>query len=98
MSSGIATCPPNGSLSLHRHKQPEIYYILSGTGEIEIDGERTSVSKDMAIWIPGDAEHGVFCGEGEELRWFYVFPEGNFEDVVYRFSHESRDAKIKPKL
>lgn len=86
LSAGIAVCPANGCLALHRHQQVEIYYILSGTGEVEVDGKRQSVAKGMMVWIPGNAEHGVFCGDGEELRWLYVFPEGRFEDVVYRFT------------
>ncbi|KAF2141919.1 uncharacterized protein K452DRAFT_358424 [Aplosporella prunicola CBS 121167] len=91
LSAGVAVCPSNGSLALHRHAQAEIYYILSGAGEVEIDGQRHSVSKDMIVWIPGDAEHGVFCGE-EELEWLYVFPEGRYEDVVYRFSGEMQES------
>lgn len=86
LSAGIAVCPANGCLALHRHKQPELYHILSGTGELEVDGKRQRVGKGMTVWIPGNAEHGVFCGDGEQLQWFYVFPEGRFEDVVYRFS------------
>ncbi|OJD32563.1 uncharacterized protein BKCO1_37000152 [Diplodia corticola] len=89
LTTGIATCPPNGSLALHRHKQAEIYYILSGTGEVEIEGERQRVVKDTVVWIPGDAEHGVFCGEQSELQWLYVFPESKMENVVYRFRDES---------
>lgn len=88
LSAGIATCLANGSLALHRHKQVEIYHILSGTGEVEVDGKRQRVGKGMTVWIPGNAEHGVFCGEDEQLKWFYVFPEGSFEDVVYRFSRQ----------
>lgn len=86
LSAGIAVCPANGRLALHRHEQVEMYHILSGTGEVEIDGKRRPVAKGMTVWIPGNAEHGVFCGDGEQLRWLYVFPEARFEDVVYRFS------------
>lgn len=88
LSVGIATCPPLGTLALHRHKQSELYHVLSGTGEIEIDGQRHQVHAGVTLFIPGDAEHGVFCKEGEELTWLYVFPEGCFEDVVYRFTNE----------
>ncbi|KAM5354425.1 hypothetical protein ACJ41O_001074 [Fusarium nematophilum] len=100
LTGGIAVCPSNGTLALHRHKQAEIYYVLSGTGEVEVDGERYKVSKDMLVWIPGDAEHGVFCAEGEELRWLYVFPEGSFEQVIYRFTHEVKEkvGGLKAKL
>lgn len=92
MSAGIAECPANGCLALHRHKQAEMYYVLSGSGEVEVDGKRQRVRPGMMVWIPGDAEHGVFCGGDEQLRWLYVFPEGSFEDVVYRFTCSSEQA------
>lgn len=85
MCAGIATCPPNGTLALHQHTQAELYYVLAGSGEVEIDGVRHRVTEGSVLWIPGDAVHGVFCGPQETLRWLYVFPEGRFEDVVYRF-------------
>ncbi|KAF5020054.1 hypothetical protein F66182_7935 [Fusarium sp. NRRL 66182] len=99
LTGGIATCPANGTLALHRHKQAEIYYILSGSGEVEVDGERRKVTKDNLVWIPGDAEHGVFC-TGDHLRWLYFFPEDSFDNIVYRFTDEVKGmaGKIKSKL
>ncbi|KAI1068305.1 hypothetical protein LB507_004197 [Fusarium sp. FIESC RH6] len=85
MCVGIATCPSNGSLALHQHTQPELYYVLGGSGQVEIDGVRHDVAEGSVLWIPGDALHGVFCGPEETLKWLYVFPEGRFEDVKYRF-------------
>ncbi|KAJ4124251.1 hypothetical protein NW768_009609 [Fusarium equiseti] len=99
LTSGIAACPSNGALALHRHTQAEVYYILDGSGEVEIEGKRYPVSKGNLIWIPGDAEHGVFCG-GEELKWLYIFPESSFDNIIYRFSSEVKKVgdKIKSKL
>ncbi|KAF5990051.1 hypothetical protein FBULB1_316 [Fusarium bulbicola] len=99
LTAGIATCPPQGTLALHRHKQAELYYILSGSGEVEVEGERYPVSKNNLVWIPGDAEHGVFCSDNE-LSWLYVFPEDSFDNIVYRFTSEVKDlaGKIKSKL
>ncbi|CAN9081735.1 unnamed protein product [Alternaria alternata] len=85
MCAGIATCPPNGTLALHQHTQAEMYYVLSGSGQVEIDGIRHHVNEGTVLWIPGDAVHGVFCGSDETLKWLYVFPEGKFEKIVYRF-------------
>ncbi|KAF0322545.1 cupin 2 conserved barrel domain protein [Colletotrichum asianum] len=93
MCAGLTTCPPEGFLALHQHTQAEIYYILSGTGSVEIDGKRHAVSGGSILWIPGDAVHGVFCGPGETLHWLYVFPEARFEDIIYRFQEP-----IKSKL
>lgn len=85
LCAGLAICPSNGTLALHQHTQPEMYYVLSGSGQVEIDGIRHHVNEGTVLWIPGDAVHGVFCGPDETLKWLYVFPEGNFENIVYRF-------------
>ncbi|CVL09804.1 hypothetical protein LB506_008776 [Fusarium annulatum] len=99
LTAGIATCPPQGTLALHRHKQAELYYILSGSGEVEVEGQRYPVSKNNLVWIPGDAEHGVFCNDNE-LSWLYVFPEDSFDNIVYRFTSEVKGlaGKIKSNL
>ncbi|KAI1042031.1 hypothetical protein LB505_012154 [Fusarium chuoi] len=85
MCVGIATCPSNGTLALHQHSQSEIYYVLEGSGQVEIEGVRHHVKAGTVLWIPGDAMHGAFCGPDETLKWLYVFPEGRFEDIIYRF-------------
>lgn len=85
MCVGIATCPSNGTLALHQHTQAELYYILAGSGQVEIDGVRHHVTEGSMLWIPGDVVHGVFCGPDETLKWLYVFPEGRFENIKYRF-------------
>lgn len=43
-----------------------------------VDGVAHDVEKGSAVFIPGDAEHGVRNEGAEELKWFYVFPVGNF--------------------
>ena len=100
MCSGIAVCQPRtGSLCPHRHTQAEIYYIISGKGIVQINGREYEVEGGSSVFIPGDAEHGIFNKGEEELRWFYVFPTGAFSDIVYRFSDEvGEDKKLKSKL
>lgn len=85
MCAGVATCPPNGMLALHQHTQAEMYYVLSGSGQVEIDGVRHHLSEGSILWIPGNAMHGVFCGPDETLKWLYIFPEGRFDNIIYRF-------------
>lgn len=101
MCSGIAVCQPRtGSLCPHRHTQAEIYYIISGKGIVQIDGKEYEVEGGSSVFIPGDAEHGIFNKGEEELRWLYVFPTGAFSDIVYRFANEEagEDKKLKSKL
>jgi uncharacterized cupin superfamily protein len=89
MTAGIAELAPGGgSLTPHRHSQPEIYYILDGTGLVTIDGRETVVTKGSAVFIPGDAAHCLQNNSDADLKLLYVFPTDAFSDVVYRFPEE----------
>ena len=86
LSAGIMELMPHGEgLKLHRHAQPEIYYVAEGTGALVIDGTETVVPAGCAAFIPGDAEHGVRNVAETVLRIFYVFPVDRFSEVIYRF-------------
>ena len=97
-TTGVAACPAKGGhLKCHRHKQAEIYHVLRGKGFVRIDEKDYEVEKGSVIWIPGDAEHGIWNTseeEGEDLVWFYVFAVDAFENVVYRFEEENTKAKL----
>ncbi len=86
MSAGVArnSCPA-ASFDPIRHEQPEIYFILEGTGIMRIDGHETVVKAGTAVFIPGNAEHGIRNDSDANLKLFYAFPTGSFADVVYRF-------------
>ena len=74
-----------GALQLHAHAEAEIYYITEGTGILSLDGHETVVEAGTAVFIPGNAAHGLRNESGSTLKLFYVFPTGRFSDVVYRF-------------
>ena len=69
----------------HQHTQTELYFIISGEGEVVVDGEATPVSAGDAVLIPGDAEHVAVNTGDVPLRLLYVFATDSFSDVVYRF-------------
>ncbi|RDW75981.1 RmlC-like cupin [Coleophoma crateriformis] len=96
LSSGIAVCQPKiGCLRHHRHKEAEIYYIISGEGIVHIDGVEHHVSAGSTVFIPGDAEHAIFNKAEEELKWFYVFATDSFGDIVYRFTPDKMTEDTK---
>ena len=50
----------------HYHADSEeLYYLLAGEGEMEIDGERSAVRPGDAILIPPGAWHQITAGDGE---------------------------------
>ena len=59
-----ATVPAGGATERHYHKlSEEFYYILEGSGMIEIDGESKHVSAGDAILIPANAWHQIMAAD-----------------------------------
>jgi len=64
-----ASLPAGNATERHYHKESEeIYYIVSGTGTMELDGETTEVGPGDAILIPPGAWHQIKAGLEAEIR------------------------------
>ena len=59
-----ARVPTGGATQRHYHKlSEEFYFLLEGTGTMEIDGEERQVGPGDAILIPAGAWHTITAGE-----------------------------------
>ncbi len=69
-SMAEATLGPGRATRRHYHGiTEEIYVVLQGSGEIEVDGERGFVGAGDAVLIPARAWHQIRAAEGSELRF-----------------------------
>ena len=79
---GVLALAPGAKVPVHRDATEEYIYILSGTGEITIDGQTTAVGPGFGIFMPAGAEvrfevtgtEGVravqfFAGQGPEAKY-----------------------------
>jgi mannose-6-phosphate isomerase-like protein (cupin superfamily) len=65
-----ATLAPGQATRRHHHaRTEEIYAILVGTGEMEVDGDRRPVGPGDVILIPAGARHEIRAAEAGELRF-----------------------------
>ena len=65
-----ATLQPGQATERHYHRESEeLYYLLEGSGEMEIDGERASVGPGDAILIAPGAWHQIRADDGAALRF-----------------------------
>lgn len=80
-----ATLAPGQATERHYHAvAEELYYLLEGSGELEIDGERAQVSPGDAILIPPGARHQIRAGEGGALRFLCCCaPPYRHEDTFF---------------
>jgi len=63
---------PGETVPAHTHDdEDQVYYVVSGSGFVELAGERTSVSAGSAVLIPLGTEH-LITNTGRE-RLDYVF-------------------------
>jgi len=76
--------PPRG----HTHAPAEVYYIISGNGEVFVDGTTHPIASGDAVWIPPNAEHVAYNVGDEPLRLMYVFAKDKFSDITYCFPGE----------
>jgi mannose-6-phosphate isomerase-like protein (cupin superfamily) len=65
-----------------------VYVILSGQGEVVIEGVSNPVRPGSAVWIPEGLEHFAHNTGGEPLRLLYIFARDKFSDVTYCFPAE----------
>ncbi len=55
-----ATLEPGQATERHHHRRTEeIYFVLDGEGEMELDGERRRVAPGDAVLIPPGAWHQI---------------------------------------
>jgi mannose-6-phosphate isomerase-like protein (cupin superfamily) len=65
-----ATLAPGRATVLHHHaRTEEIYVVLAGVGEMEVEGERRGVAPGDAILIPAGARHRIRADAAAELRF-----------------------------
>jgi mannose-6-phosphate isomerase-like protein (cupin superfamily) len=65
-----ATLEAGQATQRHYHAESEeLYYLLEGSGEMEIDGERARVKLGDAILIPPGAWHQIRADDAGALRF-----------------------------
>jgi len=61
---------PGQSTQRHYHaRSEELYVLLEGEGEMEVDGDRSQVGPGEAVLIPPGARHQITASEGGPLRF-----------------------------
>ena len=58
---------PGASIGYHQQKEDEIYYVLSGRGELTLDGVRQDVGPGTAILTRPGSSHGLRQVGSEDL-------------------------------
>lgn len=90
-STRILTAADGGPCSVHvttirdsvRHYHrdtTEVYYILSGTGKMELNGEWAAISPGSVVRIDAGTRHRLVADEGAVTTVVMAFPPFNPDD------------------
>jgi mannose-6-phosphate isomerase-like protein (cupin superfamily) len=79
-----ATLAPGQATKRHYHAESEeLYYVVEGSGEMELDGERRQVAVGDAVLIPPGARHQIRA-DAEGLRFLCCCaPAYRHEDTFF---------------
>ena len=80
-----AELEPGQATERHYHRaSEELYVLLEGSGEMEIDGERATVRPGQAILIPPGARHRIRASGAGPLRFLCCCaPPYSHEDTFF---------------
>jgi quercetin dioxygenase-like cupin family protein len=59
--------------SSHKHDEEHCFYVLSGTGTMNIDGKSYEMRPGSAIFVPPNAMHQPVVDEGEDLNVIVIY-------------------------
>ena len=63
----IATLPPGKVIEAHVDPMEEIYFVMSGSGEMGVDDENQQVGPGDATWLPAGSSHYLINNGDEDL-------------------------------
>jgi mannose-6-phosphate isomerase-like protein (cupin superfamily) len=76
-----ATLPPGETSAVHSLTTSEVYYIISGVGEMHIDDDTQLVQVGDAVYIPPNAKQFIYnCGTEPLIFICIVDPAWRKED------------------
>jgi mannose-6-phosphate isomerase-like protein (cupin superfamily) len=79
-----ATLTAGQATERHYHAESEeIYYVVEGSGEIELDGERRRVGVGDAVLIPPGARHQIRADSGGLCFLCCCAPAYRHEDTFF---------------
>jgi len=68
----MITLKPGEGLKLHLTPVDAFFYVLEGTGKVEIGGEVQEIGKDMLIDSPARIPHRLFNESDADFRFLVV--------------------------
>lgn len=72
---------PGEDIGMETHPtSDQILYIVAGSGQAIINGEKKSIQKHSIIFVPAGAEHNIISSSKEKMKLFTVYAPATHAD------------------
>lgn len=83
-SLGFSLFTPGTATAPVRHETEEVAYVVSGRGELRLDGETVPYQGGDALFIPAGVWHAVANTGAEDVVMVFGFPHPNYPPTERR--------------
>jgi quercetin dioxygenase-like cupin family protein len=83
-SLGYSVFTPGTTLSPVKHETEEFAFVVSGQGELLLDGESCAFGPNDALFIPAGVWHAVSNTGGEDVVMVFGFPHPDYPPTERR--------------
>jgi quercetin dioxygenase-like cupin family protein len=70
----VFTVEPGGFTARHTHDWEHEVFVHSGKGQVYQKGEWRDIQSGTVVFIPGNEEHQIMNGSGEDLTFVCLIP------------------------
>lgn len=96
-SMGRQLVPPGCRVRLHAHdRAEEVFYVLSGSGVAEIDGQPHRLAPGTSLYFGHNRQHTIINDGTEDLQWLWFFMPGRLEDFFAAIGRERKPGETAP--
>lgn len=81
---GYSVFRPGTVTTMVKHEVEELAYVISGRGELRLDGEAVAFGPDDALFIPPDIWHAVANTGDEDVIMVFTFPHPDYPPTERR--------------
>lgn len=70
LTTTLVEIKPGGKQRIHQHTPEQVYFIVTGTGEMSVAGETRIVGPGDCVFVPSESPHGITNRGEVVLRYF----------------------------
>lgn len=86
---GCSSFAPHTATAMLSHETEELAYVLSGQGELQMDGGSVAFGPDSALYIPAGVWHAVVNTGDEPVSMVFAFPHPDYPPTERREAADS---------